>query len=196
MLTEFEVETAIAAALRTVDRSMLTFADTYPADSTESGVYPVRTPRHGYPPGSHTGWTTGFWAGQLWLAYELTGLSKYRDAAEVQVRRFSERLRDRIDVEHHDIGFLYSLSCVAGWRLTGDEDARQTALAAADQLMTRYLPGARVLQAWGKLDDPEQRGRTHLRAAGAAVSTAPASPPQIPVRPFRRAPRRAMAKCP
>jgi unsaturated chondroitin disaccharide hydrolase len=153
-------DTAIGAALATIDRNLVTFADAYPHDATVNGIYPERQARRGYPPGSHTGWTTGFWAGMLWLAYELTGDDKYRRAGEVQVDRFSDRLDRKIDVDHHDLGFLYSLSCVAAWRLTHSEVARTTALKAADQLMTRFLEQPGILQAWGSLDDPEQRGRT------------------------------------
>lgn len=154
------IQTATAAALTTVDRNLQAFVDTYPADATENGRYPVRRARHGYPEGSHTGWTTGFWAGQLWLAYDLTQDAKYREAGDIQIERFADRLRESIDLDHHDVGFLYTLSCVAAWRRTESQLARETALQAADQLMTRFLPGAGVLQAWGALDDPEQRGRT------------------------------------
>jgi unsaturated chondroitin disaccharide hydrolase len=96
----------------------------------------------------------------VWLAYELTGAEKYRAAGEIQVERFADRLTRKIDIDHHDIGFLYSLSCVAAWRLTGNELARDTALKAADQLKSRFLERPGVLQAWGALDDPQQRGRT------------------------------------
>jgi unsaturated chondroitin disaccharide hydrolase len=159
-MTSLDVDAAVATALQTVDRNLVNFADVYPDDATEQGIYPPRRARKGYPPGSHTGWTTGFWPGMLWLAYELTGADKYRAAGEVQVERFADRLTRKIDVDHHDIGFLYSLSCVGAYRLTGSQLAHQTALAAADQLMTRFLEAPGVLQAWGTLDDPEQRGRT------------------------------------
>jgi unsaturated chondroitin disaccharide hydrolase len=151
---------AVAAALRTVERNVARFADVYPDDATEHGTYPPRRARHGYPSGSHTGWTTGFWAGILWLAFELSERDLFRQAARIQVERFAQRLRDDIDLDHHDIGFLYSLSCVAEWRLERSKLGRQTALQAADRLMRRFLPGAGIIQAWGKLDDPEQRGRT------------------------------------
>jgi unsaturated chondroitin disaccharide hydrolase len=154
------LEAAIDAALVTVDRNLQTFAQTYPDDATENGIYPIRRARHGYLAGSHTGWTTGFWAGQLWLSHDLTRDAKYRVAGEVHVERFADRLRQKVDLDHHDVGFLYTLSCVAPSRRTENKLARETALAAANQLMTRFLPGAGVLQAWSALDDPEQRGRT------------------------------------
>jgi unsaturated chondroitin disaccharide hydrolase len=154
------LESAISTALATIDRNLVTFAETYPDDATEHGIYPLRRARKNYPPGSHTGWTTGFWAGMLWLAFELTGADKYRAAGEIQIERFADRLERGIDVDHHDLGFLYSLSCVAAWRLTGSSLAHQTSLKAADRLMLRCVEAPGVLQAWGALDDPEQRGRT------------------------------------
>jgi unsaturated chondroitin disaccharide hydrolase len=159
-MSPLDLDAAIAAALETVDRNLVTFAEVYPDDATAHGHYPARRARKNYPPGSHTGWTTGFWPGMLWLAYELTGSEHYRAAGETQVERFADRLERKIDVDHHDIGFLYSLSCVAAYRLTGSDLARQTALKAADQLMSRFLDAPGVLQAWGALDDPDQRGRT------------------------------------
>jgi unsaturated chondroitin disaccharide hydrolase len=54
---------------------------------------------------------------------------------------------------------LYTLSCVAGHRLTANPEAKQIALQAADLLTTRYFPKAGIIQAWGNLNDPEQRGR-------------------------------------
>jgi unsaturated chondroitin disaccharide hydrolase len=103
-------------------------------------------------------WTPGFWLGMLWLAYEYTGDSKYRDLAEAHLPSFRERL-DRGDVHTHDLGFLYTLSCVAGYKLTGNENAKGAALRAADLLALRYFEDGRIVQAWGRLDDPEQRGR-------------------------------------
>jgi hypothetical protein len=39
-------------------------------------------------------WTNGFWTGMLWLAYELTGAARYREAAERQVLSFHQRQRN------------------------------------------------------------------------------------------------------
>ena len=37
----------------------------------------------------------------------------------------------------------------------GSEKGKNTAIAAADQLLTRYQPSGRFLQAWGTMDDPD-----------------------------------------
>jgi unsaturated chondroitin disaccharide hydrolase len=153
-------DAAVEAALRTVARNVPTFATKYPADTTRGGVYPFRPETATLPEGSNYGWTTSFWPGQLWLAAELTGEESYHDAALAHVTSFTTRVRDRIDLETHDLGFLYTLACVTAWRLDGDVAARDGALAAADALMLRFLEPAGIIQAWGDLGDPRQRGRT------------------------------------
>lgn len=103
-------------------------------------------------------WTPGFWVGMLWLAYEHTQDARYRALAEAHLPSFEERL-DRGDVHTHDLGFLFTLSCVAAHKLTGNEDAKTVALRAAELLALRYSEEGRIIQAWGRLDDPEHRGR-------------------------------------
>jgi unsaturated chondroitin disaccharide hydrolase len=144
------IDRAIARALEAVDRNLAHFGDAFPMPSSQGGVYPAL---------DNTEWTNGFWTGMLWLAYELTGAARYRDAGLRHVASFHARQRDRINVNHHDLGFLYSLSCVAGWQLTGEPLAAEAALGAARLLLERYLPGAGIIQAWGELSDPAQRGR-------------------------------------
>jgi unsaturated chondroitin disaccharide hydrolase len=151
---------AIAAALRTVDANIETFGDRYPADTTAGNRYPPRPPAAGQPQGANVGWTTSFWPGMLWLAHDLTGDERYRRAALSHVDSFVDRVRDGIDLETHDLGFLYTLSCVTAARREGDRRARDAAVAAADHLTTRVLDAAGIIQAWGDLDDPRQRGRT------------------------------------
>ena len=76
-------------------------------------------------------------------------------AGEVQVASFLHRIENKIDVDHHDMGFLYSPSCVAAYKLNGNMDARKAALLAADQLIARYHPVGEFIQAWGSMDAPE-----------------------------------------
>jgi len=151
---------ALSRALATIDANIAAFGDRYPGDTTVNEVYGLRPPTDTLPAGSNVGWTTSFWPGMLWLAFDLTGDDVYRAAAQGHVTSFTTRVEQRIDVATHDLGFLYTLACVAAWRLTGDEVARDAAVLAADRLMDRFLEPAGILQAWGDLDDPGQRGRT------------------------------------
>jgi unsaturated chondroitin disaccharide hydrolase len=149
---------AVAAALRTVEANIAEFGPRYPGDTTVEQRYRPRPSALGA--GANVGWTTSFWPGMIWLAYELSGDATYRRHAEAHVAAFAGRIHGRIDIETHDLGFLYTLSCVVPWRHTGDETARAAAVAAADHLLTRVLEPAGIIQAWGDLHDPGQRGRT------------------------------------
>lgn len=108
-----------------------------------------------YRPIENNYWTCGFWTGEIWLAYEHTRDERLRGAGEAQIRSFLSRIKNKIEVDHHDMGFLYSPSCVAGYRLIGSQEGRRAAIMAADQLITRYHPVGEFIQAWGSMDAPE-----------------------------------------
>ncbi|WP_284646509.1 glycoside hydrolase family 88 protein [Paenibacillus silviterrae] len=158
-------EDAISAAIKKVSANLEIFKDKFPASSTLGNVYPFNkhgSSRNANPEnkeGVNIGWTTGFWTGILCLVLEHTGEKRYLEAIEIQVNSFIERIKYQIDCDTHDIGFLYSLSCIAAYKLTGNEAAKFAALRAADHLMTRFVETAGILQAWGDMNDPNERGR-------------------------------------
>jgi len=154
------LQRALDDALATVRRTAPSFAERYPDDCTVDGFYPVRPARDGLPEGGNEGWTTAFVPGMQWLAWEMTGDDIFRTAAEAHATDFARRVFAREGLDTHDLGFLYSLSSVAPWRLLGSDEDRKAALAAADALMDRLLEPAGIIQAWGTLTDPAQRGRT------------------------------------
>ncbi|MBA5204243.1 glycoside hydrolase family 88 protein [Pectobacterium aroidearum] len=141
---------AIQDVLKKLDEMLPRFSNTFPAASASSGHYPTV---------EKVDWTEGFWTGMLWLAWEVTGDDKYRQVAEGLLDSFETRLDNHIKVDTHDLGFLYLLSCVNAWRLTGNERARSLALRAAELLYQRYNETAGVIQAWGDLSDPARQGR-------------------------------------
>ncbi len=104
-------------------------------------------------------WTLGFHCGQLWLAYQLTGDARFANNARARRPAFAELLRNPA-WQDHDLGFQFSLSCVAEWLMTGDEKARSMALAAANALSSRFQPMGNYLQAWNA--DPHDAARTAL----------------------------------
>jgi len=103
-------------------------------DRFKEGFKHIFSTNNFYTPAENNQWTNGFYTGQLWLAYELSGDEFFRQVAEAHVKSFRERIDNGIATDTHDLGFLYSLSCVAAYKLTGDKFAKETALLAADQL--------------------------------------------------------------
>ncbi len=144
------LQAAIADVLASIDAMLPRFTATFPAASSLDGRYPAV---------EKVDWTEGFWTGLLWLAWEVTGDNKYRQCAQGLLDSFAYRLDEQINVDTHDLGFLYLLSCVNAWKLTGNERARQLALRAAELLFRRFNPTAGVIQAWGDLSDPARQGR-------------------------------------
>jgi unsaturated chondroitin disaccharide hydrolase len=105
-------------------------------------------------------WVAGFWCGQLWLAYAWSGLNEFYAATQRQMPYFAQFVRDT-DLHDHDLGFSYSLSAVADYKLTGSAEARQMGLAAACSLANSYNPAGRFIQAWNPHPDdtPENARR-------------------------------------
>ncbi len=141
---------AYAYAIEKVKGNLTYFRDGYPAPASVNEVYPKI---------ANVEWTSSFYNGMLWLAYLHTKDNDFREAAEATLTDYQKRLDERIETGTHDLGFLYILSAKAHYLITGEEKARDVALQAADILMERYHPKAGIIQAWGDLTDPAQRGR-------------------------------------
>ncbi|BCH67695.1 unsaturated chondroitin disaccharide hydrolase (plasmid) [Agrobacterium vitis] len=146
-ITDQQVTMALDIAVAQVRRNLPDF--TYAAQNHSSVG-------NRYPAVANDQWTAGFWPGEIWLAYEHSGDKVFRYAAQIQVQSFLHRIENRIATDHHDMGFLYSPSCIAAWKLVGDEDGRKAALLAADQLIERYQPIGQFIQAWGAKGNPNE----------------------------------------
>jgi unsaturated chondroitin disaccharide hydrolase len=149
-LTPSFLQNAIDDALKKVKSNINFFGDSYPEPSSKQGTYKKI---------ANDEWTSGFWSGQLWLAYELSNDAVFLDSGLAQIDSYSKRINNREQVDHHDLGFLYSLSCIASYKNTGNSEAKAAAILAADCLLERYLEPAGIIQAWGDLNDPNEAGR-------------------------------------
>ena len=134
--------TALNLACNILHGNLKDFTQKFQASNSDHNFYPAT---------ENVEWTTGFCTGEYWLAYEHTNDAAFRTAALAQVDSFLARIQNHVDVDHHDMGFLYTPSCVAAYKLTGSETGKQAALLAADQLCTRYQEKGRFIQAWGPL---------------------------------------------
>ena len=140
---------ALHEALKKIDENTKTFINLFPRPCSTNYVYPGIL--NG---GEWDDWTSGFWTGMLWLAYEITGEERYRKTASFQIKSYDERITNKVAVNHHDLGFLYTPSVVAGYKITGNERAKQAGLKAANHLLGRYKEKGEFIQAWGDLNDP------------------------------------------
>ncbi|GHU25212.1 glucuronyl hydrolase [Spirochaetia bacterium] len=139
-----------------IKNNITVFKNRFPGPASVNNIYPLI---------SNTDWTASFWPGMLFLAFESTTDEFFSKTGEALVMSFRERLDSRSETETHDLGFLYTLSCAAPWRLFGNSLARETALMAADLLLLRFHEKASIIQAWGNLEDPAQRGRIIIDCA-------------------------------
>lgn len=109
-----------------------------------------------YVMGSNGEWTEGFWVGMSWLLYENTGDVFFKDNAIKLTDIMINRLENKLHLDHHDIGFLYSLSVVAAYNNTGEEKYINYLIDAAELLVSRFQEKGKFIQCWGKMNDPKQ----------------------------------------
>lgn len=90
-------------------------------------------------------WTSGFFAGELWYMYEMTG-DKYW---EKEARRYTELLeQEKLNGKTHDMGFKMFCSYGNGYRLTKDEQYKEILLQSARTLSTRFSEKTGCIRSW------------------------------------------------
>ena len=146
LLTKAEVKAAIDLAMEQLRVNMAYFKEAFPTPATFDNLYPKM---------DNTEWTNGFWTGELWLGYEYTNEEAMKQLAQANDRSFLDRVEKRIELDHHDLGFLYTPSCMAEYKLLHTPEARKAAILAADKLIERYQEVGGFIQAWGELGKPE-----------------------------------------
>lgn len=96
-------------------------------------------------------WTSGFWPGVLWYAYETSGDTAILKNAE----KFTELLEGvlSVPVENHDLGFMMYNSFGKGYLHTKNEDYKRNLLKAADSLATLFNPKVGTILSWPAMRD-------------------------------------------
>jgi len=90
-------------------------------------------------------WTSGFFAGNLWYMYELTGDEKWKNEAI----HYTEIL-DTIQfwTGNHDVGFMIFCSYGNGLRLSGNKDYEQVIVNTAESLSQRFNKNTGCIKSW------------------------------------------------
>ena len=141
MMTKEVLENALADALVKIDKLWDDVHGKFPSEASTNNIYEEVE--------NVFGWNEGFFTGMLWLAYEATGDEKYKERALSQIPSYEVRIDNHLGTNTHDMGFIYIPSCVAAYKLTGDEQGKRAAVKAADHLLTRYIEAGNFIQAWG-----------------------------------------------
>ncbi len=109
-------------------------------NSLEKDRYPVYVPQ-----GDSTwltkdayNWTSGFWPGLLWYAYEYSQDEELKKKAESYTLPLEKILLN--PVKSHDLDFIFNSSCGHAYRLTGNSKYKEVLLIAADSLSNLYNP--------------------------------------------------------
>lgn len=92
-------------------------------------------------------WTAGFWPGMLWQLYAGGGDESLKAVAVECEQRLDEVLDGYLRLDH-DLGFMWILTSVANFKLTGAEASRTRALKAANYLAARFNLKGRYIRAW------------------------------------------------
>ena len=90
-------------------------------------------------------WTSGFFPGSLWYAYELTGDGKLKEEAV----KYTNLLNPvRYYDGTHDLGFMIGCSYGNALRLSPADTIRNVIIETADNLISRFDPEIGCIRSW------------------------------------------------
>lgn len=92
-------------------------------------------------------WTTGFFPGSLWYAYEYSKDTTFKTSAT----EWTERMEPlKTFTEHHDLGFMMYCSYGNAYRLTGKEQYKNILVQSAKSLSTRFNKTTGTIKSWNQ----------------------------------------------
>lgn len=126
-----------------VEKVKVSIADLSNFDSIPRNIYPNQSKWNKV---NIHDWTSGFWPGLLWYAYEASG----DDAILKNAVKYTESLSRVLDVpvDNHDLGFMLYCSFGNGYRLKKYPEYHDLLLVAADSLSTLYNPKVGTILSW------------------------------------------------
>lgn len=90
-------------------------------------------------------WTSGFYPGSMWLAYDLTG----DEALAKEARTYTNRLEDiQYYTGNHDIGFMMFCSYGHALRLKPESNDKQILVNSSESLCARFSPEVGLIRSW------------------------------------------------
>ncbi len=140
-ISEEKLDTAIKAATDKLKEKIEVYGDKFVATYSKNYRYPLS---------DNTNWVCGMFTGCYNLAYELTKDEVFLCMLKTHMASYQNRAENRIELEDHDVGFVFSPSCVAFYKMTGSEEAKEAALKAAEILYeVSYSEKGGFVLRWG-----------------------------------------------
>ena len=90
-------------------------------------------------------WTSGFFGGELWYLYELTGNEKWKTEARAYTTPIEQ---EKLNGKTHDMGFKVYCSFGNAYRLEKNESDKEILIQAANTLITRFNPTVGAIRSW------------------------------------------------
>jgi len=90
-------------------------------------------------------WTSGFFAGNLWQLYRLTGNSEYKKKAE-QWTPFSKK--ESVNRNSHDVGFKVYCAYGEALKVENNQEFKDIIIKGAETLCTRFDPKVGAIRSW------------------------------------------------
>lgn len=90
-------------------------------------------------------WTSGFFPGNLWMMYELTGNEKWKTKALEYTLPME---KEQWNGGTHDMGFKMFCSFGKAYKITGNEDYKNILIQSANTLATRFNPNVGCTRSW------------------------------------------------
>lgn len=92
-------------------------------------------------------WTAGFWPGILWNNFHALNDKQTASLAKKLEKQMDPLLSDPSKLDH-DMGFMWTLTSLARYYLTKNEDAKIKSILAATLLLGRFNSAGHYLEAW------------------------------------------------
>jgi len=102
-------------------------------------------------------WTSGFYPGILWYAYDVTKNEKWKEEAIKRTEIFEDF---KNITEHHDIGFMMFPAYGKGYEIGKKEEYKDILLTSANSLASRFNPNVGTIKSWSNKMHP--RWKEHI----------------------------------
>ncbi len=102
-------------------------------------------------------WTNGFWGGEMWQLYALTGKEMFRQEAIGVEEKLDKNLMSHQGLDH-DNGFKWLPTSVIRYKQEKNEESFNRAMLAAGNMAGRFNMAGNFIRAWNNWDDVDRRG--------------------------------------